>query len=65
MMNLWIPKLLPRTSKIREYNNGRLLTHTSDVETVESMEDEPDVEHLAGEHKYIEEMKSDPGNYQN
>lgn len=35
--------------------------HTSDVETVESMEDEPDVEdydeNLTGEHKYLQEME--------
>lgn len=39
--------------------------HTSDVETVESMEDEPDVvdydENLTGEHKYLEEMERVPG----
>ncbi|KAL5283335.1 CRBN family protein [Megaselia abdita] len=39
--------------------------HTSDVETVESMDDEPDVEdydeNLTGEHKYLEEMERVPG----
>lgn len=38
---------------------------TSDVETVESMDDEPDVENydenLTGEHKYLEEMERVPG----
>lgn len=40
-------------------------SQTSDVETVESMEDEPDVEdydeNLTGEHKYLEEMERVPG----